>query len=201
MNGHHLFLPVPFDKNQLTSPLSKLSRVKNAQTLSIRRTEKLRIRECGRPFLVWKTGKALVSDSLAGTEKALPQLFRTEKSVFIDLVELVQLTDSPEAARVAVSKYLRRLPKACPTPGCGHDLNHIPFLCQQYRYRWHLFKIVGDDLKSTTPAGNALSTQGTCTTLDMIDYQRKRRAGNVEAPGANIARPWRTYSVMVVDSS
>lgn len=103
----------------------------------------------------------------------MPQLFRTEKSVFIDLVELVQLTDSPEAAKAAVSKYLRKLPKACPTPGCLHDLNHAPFLCKGYRYRWHLFKIVGDELKSAASAGNALSTQGICTTLEKSNYPEK----------------------------
>ncbi len=141
--------------------------------MSIRRTEKLRIRECDRPFLVWKTCNGSVSDIFAATGKALPQLFRTEKSAFIDLVELVQLTDSPEAVRVAVSKYLRKLPKACPTPGCGDDLNHTPFLCKGYRYRWHLFKIVGDDLKSASSAGNTLSTQGICTTLEKINYPEK----------------------------
>ena len=96
----------------------------------------------------------------------MPQLFATEKSAIIDLVELVQLTDSPEAARTSVSYYLRKLPKQCPTPGCMHDLNDAPFLCKGYRNPWHLFRIVGYELKSVTSSGNALSTAGICNALE-----------------------------------
>ncbi len=47
---------------------------------------------------VWKTGKGLVSWAVASSEEGLVQLFRAEKSVFTDIVELVKLTESPDAA-------------------------------------------------------------------------------------------------------
>ncbi len=103
----------------------------------------------------------------------MPQLFRTETWAFIDLVELVQLTDSLEAARASVSRYLGKLLKHCPTPGCMHDLNNTPFLCKGYRNPWHLFRIVGDEVKSVTSAGNTLSTTGICNALENCNDDRK----------------------------
>jgi hypothetical protein len=101
------------------------------------------------------------------------QLFRTETQAFIDLVEIVQLTDSPEAARTSVSKYLGKLPKQCPTPSCMHDLNDTPFLCKGYRNPWHLFRMVDDEVKSVTYVGNALSTTGICNALENCNDARK----------------------------
>lgn len=103
----------------------------------------------------------------------MPQVFKTEKSVLIDLVELVQLTDSREAARIAVGKYLSKLAKPCPTPGCLHELSSLPFLCKGYRSRWYLFRMVGDEMKSATTAGSALSTQQICNVLESSNYPEK----------------------------
>jgi len=105
----------------------------------------------------------------------LGQLFRTEKSIFTDIVELVKLTNSPSVAKAAVFKYLDKLPKACPTPGCMHDLNTTPFLCKNYRNPWQLFGIVNGSMRSATWLGNALSTLDICSTLERCEDEEKQQ--------------------------
>ncbi len=114
----------------------------------------------------------------------MPQPFKTEKSVLIDLVELVQLTDSPEAARTAVERYLNKLAKPCPTPGCAYHLNDLPFLCRGYRVRWYLFTMAGDEMKSVSSSGHALSTKEICGILENSDYPEKEPCRECKAAGS-----------------
>jgi hypothetical protein len=103
----------------------------------------------------------------------LPQLSGTPRPTFTDLVELVQLTDTPNKARTAVMNYLNKFPKICPTDRCSHDLEQAPFLCKNFRFRWHTFRTVQGELKKSVSDGYALSTEETCTVLQKTGDPRK----------------------------
>lgn len=93
------------------------------------------------------------------------------------------MTDSPDAARIAVGKYLNRLDKPCPTPGCFQDVDYHPILCKGYRFRWYTFKIMGDRLKSISTAGHALSTNQICGILKSSNYREKAKCRDCKASG------------------
>lgn len=129
------------------------------------------------------------------------QLFRTEKSIFTDIVELVKLTNGPDAAKAAVFKYLHKLPKICPTPGCMHDLNNTPFLCKNYRNLWQLFNIVNGNMRTATWLGNALSTLDICNTLERCEDDENEHCRKCKNNRSLTARHSTESSATAADSS
>ncbi len=108
-------------------------------------------------------------------------LFKADRSVITDLVELVQLTEGPNAARASVGKYLGKLGKPCPTPGCLHELTPEPFLCKGYRFRRYLFRLTGEELRSVRSNGYALSTHEMCGVLRKSVFVEKEACRECEA--------------------
>ena len=103
----------------------------------------------------------------------MSQLSEIPRPAFTDLVELVQLTDTPTNARTAVMNYLGKFPGTCPTDRCLHDLEQAPFLCKNFRFRWHTFQIAHGELKKSVSDGYALSTEEICTVLHKTGDPRK----------------------------
>ena len=97
------------------------------------------------------------------------------------------MTDSPNATRMAVRKYLDHLEKSCPTPGCFQNLNHHPTMCKRYHFRWYTFKMIGDRLKSVSMSGYAISTSQICDILKHSNYLEKSKCRNCES-GADSPR-------------
>ena len=117
--------------------------------------------------------KSYVIEHRLFNENVLTQLTNVLHPDITDLVELVQFTDTPDQARTAVMKYLRKFPGKCPSPRCSHDLEQTPYLCRHYRFRWHTLQMVQGKLKSSPSKGYALSTQEICTVLRKTEDPRK----------------------------
>ena len=106
---------------------------------------------------------------------------KTLRPAFPDLVELVQLTATPNEARSAVVNYLSKFPGTCPTNRCPHDLEQAPFLCESYPSRWHTFHFVRGDLNNSASDGYALSTGEICTVLEKTGDPNKEKCGECKA--------------------
>ncbi|HUK49861.1 MAG TPA: hypothetical protein VLV18_02400 [Terriglobales bacterium] len=115
----------------------------------------------------------------------MTSLTQGPRPAFSDLVELVQLTDTPNEARAAVTVYLKRFPGTCPTNRCSHDLESSPYLCKTYRSRWHTFKILRGDLVNSASDGYALSTDEICNILGRTGDPRKEGCRECKASNSN----------------
>ena len=111
----------------------------------------------------------------------MPPLPNTSRPAFTDLVDLVQLTNTPDEARTAVVNYLSKFAGTCPTNRCPHDLEQAPFLCKNYRSRWHTFQIIHGELKDSASDGYALSTDEICSVLDQTGDPGKDRCRECKA--------------------